>query len=62
MAPRYPRPVRQDPPQAGKFTPQPLPLIMTKPIEVENIPPMEERLPTFTAEDEVFLMKIGVWL
>jgi len=56
MAPRYPRPTRPDPPQAGRFTLKPLPTF----IGVEDIPSMEEHPPTLNMDDELFMAQIGI--
>ena len=60
MAPHYPRPTRQDPPQAGKFMEQANPLLMPMPIEVIENSVAEHNLPEFTAGDLLFLTEIRV--
>ena len=53
MAPRYPRPTRRQPIQAGKFTLQPLPLPMF--IEDRERLAVDEFQTALSIEDEDFL-------
>jgi hypothetical protein len=58
MAPRYPRPTRQDPPQAGKFMEQANPVLMPNDGQEGNV--RGQNLPEFNAEDMHFLAEIRV--
>jgi len=60
LSPRYPRPVRRDPPQAGRFLlhPPPRPMLLDFP----DRPTLEVIPPTFTDKDLVFLRAMGIIL
>ena len=60
MAPKFPRPLRPQPIQVGMFLEQANPLLIPMFIEVYEKPATRQYLPEFSAEDEVFLLKIGV--
>ena len=60
MAPRYPRPLRPQPLQVGKFTLQPLPMPM--PIGILDEFEEQNSRPTFTMEDEKNMMAMGISL
>jgi len=60
MAPRYPRPNRPQPVQAGKVLVQANPLLIPTFIEIHEKPVTGQYRPAFTAEDLQFLAEIRV--
>lgn len=60
MSPKYPRPIRKDPPQAGLFLLHPPPMPMF--IEIQECSGQEGILPAFTFTDEAFLTTMGISL